>query len=143
MFVYRHIDSGTRRSNLGFDYFLSNKATTWHTAKVACHILGMNLARIDSRGENNWIRGAFKESNAWFGLNDIRREGHFVNADGCIRIFEAWKKGEPNRISNVDCGQLSTRGSWETTNCERKFRFLCKKSDKKLRTPCGGIVLSK
>ena len=128
---------GIRRSRFGFHYFLSNKATTWRQAQRACRRLGMNLARIDSRRENNWLFRSFGRSRPWIGLNDIRRERHFVNVDGCRRRFVAWARGEPNNSGNEDCAQLWTLRGWNDNRCNNRYRYLCKKSNRKVRTRCG------
>ena len=88
--AYLHTDVGILRSYLGFEYFLNFKSTTWSEAESECRRVGMNLARIDSRREHDWVHQTFGKHRAWLGLNDRRREGHFVNSDGCPVKFKVW-----------------------------------------------------
>ena len=125
-FVYLYIDNGTRRSNLGYDYFLSNLATTWNTAELACRIMGMNLARIDDRREYNYAFQIFGQSTPWIGLNDRHQEGHFVGSDGCVQGFLTWANGQPDNNGDEDCVQLSTKLGMSDNQCTQRFRFLCK-----------------
>ena len=102
----------------------------------------MNLARIDNRREHNWVHGTFGRGKPWIGLNDIRRERVFRNADGCPRRFVAWATNEPNNQSNEDCAQLWTLKGWNDNRCTRKFRFLCKKSNRRVRQRCGRLIIT-
>ena len=143
-FLYLHVVSGTRRSNLGYDYFLSNHATTWYAAVHACRRMGMRLARIDSLEEHNWVFQTFGQGKPWIGLNDRRREGHFVNSDGCPKPFIKWASGQPdNHRNGEDCVQLSTKLGMNDNRCTRRLRFLCKKSDASVRSRCGAPIYSK
>ena len=100
-------------------------------------MLGMRLARIDSSDEHKWIIGEFGQKKAWIGLNDMNKEGDYVNADGCRRRFVAWAKGEPNNKDNEDCVQMWNRKGWNDNDCTQRFVFLCKINNKKKRTLCG------
>ena len=147
MIYYLHCvcltEKGTRGNKYGFHYFLSEGSASWRTAAAACHLLDMNLARIDSRKERDWVHQTFGKSKAWIGLNDISREGDFKNEDGCRRRYVAWATDQPDNSGNEDCVQLSSKRGWNDNRCSQKFRFLCKKSDERVRTKCGADLFRK
>ena len=128
---------------MGYDYFLSNHETTWSTAELACRVVGMRLARIDSVEEFNWVQQTFRKSGAWIGLNDRQQEGQFVNSDGCPRPFISETNNQPGNSDDNDCIQLSTTHGLYVNQCTQSFPFLCKKNDVRVRSQCGAFIFSK
>ena len=122
---------------------MSDGMATWSTAKIACRILGMDLARIDSRREHNWVHKTFGQHKPWIGLNDKRREAHFESSDGCSRPYKKWAIGQPDNNDNEDCVHLWIRQGWNDGQCTRKKRFLCKRSRRNKRTRCGARITRK
>ena len=116
---------------------------TWATAETECLKLGMNLARIDDRKEHEWLHRIFGQYTPWLGLNDINKENDYVNSDGCPQKFVTWAERQPNNSGDEDCVQLSSRRGWNDNQCSRMFRFLCKRSDRRVRGQCGEIIYSK
>ena len=102
--------------------------------------MGMELARIDNSEEQNWVHEMFGEYKAWIGLNDIDQENRIVNVDGCSLRYAPLDFSQFDFLGNEDCFQLSKPTGWNDNLCTRKFRFLCKKSDPSVRTPCGEAI---
>ena len=129
--------------NFGFDYYLSSQAQTWKSARAVCRYHGMNLIRIDSHREYDWFARAFGKFTPWIGANDLDHEGRFVSSDGCRQQYLKWAPRQPDNYRNEeDCVHL-TEGGLNDKHCERRYRFLCKRSNKKLRKRCGELIFSK
>ena len=105
--------------------------------------MDMRLARIDRTKEYNWLYQTAGQSKAWVGVNDISKEGKYVNSDGCRLRFLRWARGEPSKKDGEDCGQLWSSRGLNDNQCNLRFPFLCKKSRRNKRTRCGSRVTCK
>ena len=84
-----------------------------------------------------------ENTNLGFGLNDQDHEGQFVNTDGCPQNFLMWQDRQPDNYANEDCVQLSSRSGWNDISCTQRLRMVCKRSDSRLRGPCGEFLFGK
>jgi len=56
---------------------------TWQDAQNECKKLGGNLASIHNVAEHNHLYSKInKGATHWIGINDLTKEGTYVNADG-------------------------------------------------------------
>uniref|UniRef100_A0A0G4FEG1 EGF-like domain-containing protein n=1 Tax=Chromera velia CCMP2878 TaxID=1169474 RepID=A0A0G4FEG1_9ALVE len=130
----------------------------WQEAQDHCQTLGANLASIgdsDDAGVLAYICGvgpdgsSLGDTNCWFGLNDMEKEGEFKNADGTKAVYFEWaKKKTANGVSyqpddegdlpqdcgltaesaecSADCvGLNSDDGAFSDYGCGKQMPFVC------------------
>ena len=133
--------------------FFTGPVGNWYEGREWCKKQGGSLATIYSQAEYEWaksicwsaepFRGAFLSIYAcWLGLNDIKQEGIWRNANGLImrNIYgftsdgstqmglSPWLRSAP-QVQNGDCVKLVFNSryadgtGYEDTNCD-KFRFM-------------------
>ena len=80
--------------------------------------------RCDHIDKRTHFRGV---KTAWFGYNDIRREGHFewVNPSARCKRYTNWHRGEPNNFFNEDCTQMYSSGQWNDLKCSNRLPSIC------------------
>ena len=76
----------------------------WLAAKKTCESDGAKLPVPRSIEENNFFGKLAREKNRyiWLGINDITKDGEFVDLDGIPISFQNWNKGEPNNYMGKD-----------------------------------------
>ena len=86
----------------------------------------MNLVKIQSATENDFIRQLAKDNNGhwpWIGLSK-RSNGEWMWQDGGALNYKNWASGEP--IADYkECCMYGKTGQW--WNCGTGRYFLCKK----------------
>jgi len=106
-------------------------------ATVACSSVGMQLVRIDSSAENDWISTSV--NNGWIAATDSAVEGQWRWADGTLfwtgdkfgvpenGLFNAWKKNYPSGApANTDCARIdSSSKTWIDVFCGSTLPFIC------------------
>ncbi len=126
------------------DYFVCPTVRNWSDARARCQMqLYGDLARIDSRDENVFVRAALV-TNAWLGGTDgnapISSEGQFRWANDTalfwtgvatgtapVGVFTQWQGGEPNdHQGNEDCLEMyQASGNWNDQVCSTTRPFVC------------------
>jgi hypothetical protein len=116
----------------GHNYLFCENQESWDDAQAYCRSFGMNLATINSVGEEGWLyanASAISTQKWWIGLNDRASEGSFVWASGEPVSYTNWYAGEPNNAGgNEDCGQMNRfypNHGWNDEPCSFHFRHIC------------------
>jgi len=132
-------------------YILRDGQTNYLDAQEICLANGdLGLARI--RNDDQW-RAAFSildssGGGAYFGANDIAREGDWYYHDGTPVEYFRWrfnrgKQDQPRRDNEdeQDCLRLRTDSYWDDARCDRSstdstnpIKFICER-----RPTCGRI----
>lgn len=120
----------------GTRYLLCSLTRQWPESRSLCAQYGYRLVRLDSPGEDQWLREELRrtdEDPAWIGFNDIETEGTWVWDGGGPASYTGWRDGEPNNDDGGEhCGAYDVDGSetgWFDTECDRDFRFVCEALD--------------
>ncbi|KAI8496293.1 hypothetical protein Bbelb_261340 [Branchiostoma belcheri] len=132
-------------------YKLGETKLSWFKAREECNKHGANLASIQSREENNFLKYFIKKvlrprpsrssCQVWIGL---RNERGWHWAHGARLTYTNWAPGEPSGkgfwlTAREDCGSMytmtyreflrkGTAGMWNNENCRKdKFHYVCEK----------------
>ena len=103
-------------------YTRNAQALPWIDASIAAVDQNATLAAIHSEPQNRWIgehlrRKGWLSANLWRGLNDIAKEGDWVQADGSDAQFGLWARWEPSTNSGENCARLDTDLLWYQEQC--------------------------
>ena len=114
----------------GHTYVYCHTARPWTTARDQCAAAGMQLVRIDSRGENDFVQNLLEDSTAFIGANDRDSEGRWRWLDGGALSYTRWASGEPNDAGGEDCGRLygdrgTEPGLWVDVECTSSYDWTC------------------
>ena len=64
----------------------------------------------------------------WLGANDLTTEGSWIWSDGVTSEYTNWFNGAPsNTYSYLDCGYITTSGSWGSTYTGYRRMYVCEK----------------
>ena len=74
----------------------SDEAITWDAARLACQVIGGDLASIHSAEEDAYAWSISKSEPAFFGLNDVANDGTWLWSDGSPLNYTNWN----NTIGN-------------------------------------------
>jgi hypothetical protein len=136
------------RQNGGKDYWFCSTTRTWQAAKTLCESVSMQLVRIDSLAEHNWI-GSQLSNSAWIGATDGAVEGTWRWVDNNDHFwtgtafgqpqggrFTRWAFGEPNNLGNEDCGEFRfLDGMWIDTPCSATRPVICESTPATANAP--------
>lgn len=128
------------------DYLLCTEEKSWRDARKVCLDARMDLAVVDSRAENDFLR---MQADSWIAPNDITREGEWrvpelgaTNLAGAALGYTRWASLEPNNfvrcdginivvgclggeVIDEDCALLRGDGSWIDLECGLTYKFAC------------------
>ena len=111
----------------GANYALCLTQVSWDDARAACLAQGMDLAKIDSQPENNWLNSWVWGYGAdpWIGLTDRGVEGNWLWTDGTTVGWSNWGIGQPSGGAE-DCAQhVRVDASWNDLPCHWTQQFVC------------------
>ncbi|XP_065163723.1 ladderlectin-like [Atheta coriaria] len=110
---------------------------TWFGALHACHFMGLELASITSKEDEENLAQVIKDecialsSRWWISGNDLdTEESFFWASNGHPFTYTNWEVGQPNH-SNHDqrcvyiVVHIGTDPVWNDYNCYNKYRFIC------------------
>ncbi|XP_055622027.1 C-type lectin 37Da-like [Toxorhynchites rutilus septentrionalis] len=123
-------------------YQIPSLRGNWFKAFEFCRSIGMQLATIRSRDENDAIARYIQDtdkyndvsSTFWIGGSDLAEEGTFSwMPTGRLVTFSNWSPGEPNNaFGSEHCTQLvyiprfEQRWTWNDNNCTDLYiYFVC------------------
>jgi hypothetical protein len=127
----------------GHTYWFCNNVRNWSTARSKCEAVGLNLARIDTAAENDFIRTQMTFgfwNKAWIGGSDTVTEGtwrwtfnnsRFWTGVGAPLgtpfpgMFSNWAALQPDNFINQDCAQIKNDGFWTDDSCSGLERYIC------------------
>jgi len=128
-------------------YMLCNKTYSWDQAKATCEAAGLELARIDSQADNDFLLASVFGTiitDVWIGGSDVAVEGDWRWTDGTPfwsglaspagsavgGAYTNWRAGEPDGVSalnvEADCLLLKLDGTWLDQPCGNFARALCR-----------------
>uniref|UniRef100_A0AC35G5R3 C-type lectin domain-containing protein n=1 Tax=Panagrolaimus sp. PS1159 TaxID=55785 RepID=A0AC35G5R3_9BILA len=113
-------------------YFPKNK-TYFLDAELACINLSGHLPSVHNKMENMFLsQEALKiftestDSDFWFGANDINSSPKWSWMDNTLFDYENWDKGQPQNITDNDCGAIILQGGkWKAANCYMQKSYVC------------------
>ena len=108
-----------RASGRCYHFFKVEHWLTYDQMQAKCREHGAQLARIDNERQNKIALEVAGASRATIGLNDIKKEGAFVWADGTAVNYTNWEKEEPNNHFGEDCVAIShvLGKKWNDVRC--------------------------
>ncbi|XP_072526159.1 uncharacterized protein [Salminus brasiliensis] len=117
-------------------YYITSENNTWFKSQQHCKDKGGDLVIINSREEQEFITAILKGTEAWIGLTDEEKEGHWRWVDGSALTTGFWWPGEPNNFENKeDCAVTgfkhvsSTNAStWADYDCHHPVVGLCERT---------------
>lgn len=101
-----------------FSPIASAETNTWENAFEYCEGVNGYLATITSKEENDFLFNYMTErgyDNAYFGLTDSSREGHWIWKNGTESDYSNWASNEPSGEDGANYAKLSTDhpdGTW-------------------------------
>ena len=106
---------------------------SWDAAERFCQSEGGHLASVNSSAIEDYLTKGMANrgyDSAWFGGNDMDKEGTWKWADCIPWDFTFWNPGEPNNgggVQNCLSHDLSKWG-WDDDTCSNEKWFVCKSS---------------
>jgi hypothetical protein len=110
---------------------------TYDVAAATCASMGMQLIRVDSAAENDWL--ASEANDSWIGASDVTVEGEWRWTDGTLfwlggingaaqdGLFSAWGALSPSGSPPAaDCARIEGNDStWIHVFCSLSLPFVC------------------
>lgn len=129
----------TSESYGGHIYWFCPALRNWSTAQSSCAAIGQNLARIDSRAENDFIWARIGLVTRWIGASDSVTEGNwrwtlgnqqfwsgtYLGGSTVDQLFTKWALLQPDNFLNQDCGQMNLDGTWSDQGCAALAGYVC------------------
>ncbi|XP_048246153.1 perlucin-like isoform X2 [Haliotis rufescens] len=113
-------------------YWFSDMTGTFAEARSICQFFGARLVIINSRAEDDFIRGYArgKAPSYFIGGSDLAREGRFVWEGGkpFAGGYQNWVPGQPNNYKGAeDCVHIWNGFGyrWNDAPCSYKYNFIC------------------
>ncbi len=125
-------------------YALLRSSRTHARSAAACALLGMRLARIESRAEHDGLWANCDSMVTWIGGSDVSVEGEWrwiddgalfwrgdARATPVAGVFHSWGPDEPNNLvsdgNDEDCLSFWPLhdGGWNDEPCERAYPAMC------------------
>jgi RHS repeat-associated protein len=127
----------------GHEYWFCRQLRSWSAARTRCQSeTGMDLARIDTPGENAFIF-ANTPVDAWIGASDTTTEGAWRWSNNNEQFWSGgsgggtiggryanWKSAQPDNFFNQDCAamELFASGKWADRACTETLEFVCERT---------------
>jgi hypothetical protein len=128
----------------GHAYWFCTTALTWTQAEAHCETAGMQLVRVDSQAENDFLvdrgtaSGVFDLNGfAQIGANDQAVPGEWRWVDGTQLwsgdatgsavngAFSNWLMGSPSVGGVKNCAGILLLGTWQERSCTAVVPFIC------------------
>uniref|UniRef100_A0AC34F631 C-type lectin domain-containing protein n=1 Tax=Panagrolaimus sp. ES5 TaxID=591445 RepID=A0AC34F631_9BILA len=111
-------------------FHLELQRQNWIVASETCKGIGGSLTAIHDMYDNVFINGEaanlFTDGDFWIGANNLITPGTWSWIDGTPFDFKDWDKGEPQNITEYNCGAVRTQsGLWFSDNCYNNKSFVC------------------
>lgn len=116
---------------------ISYDKKTWQGALEACHVLGLELASINTEEEEEnminliYSTGLIAGFKWWTSGNDLNQEGQFYWAsNGRPITYANWLKGQPNNGQKnqnclLFCNDANNDFTWDDWQCNVQYNFIC------------------
>ena len=123
----------TKQSTSNKEYCFNSNTLIWNDAKAFCINEGGKLFEPRDAAENSAVTEyAFNNglNIFWIGIQDepVSPEGTWVYAsDRCPLEYTNWKPGEPNNLSDEDCGEIghTKNDLWNDSQCAGLLGSVC------------------
>ncbi|XP_062861776.1 C-type lectin domain family 4 member M-like [Trichomycterus rosablanca] len=118
----------TFRSSL---YYISTDKKKWSDSREDCRRRGANLAIINTKEEQDFVKSLNYNKEVWIGLNDMDEEGKWKWVDGSALTTPFWNHDEPNGNRGENCVvtgyHIDATWNWMDFSCDRQFVWICEK----------------
>lgn len=90
------------------------------------HLLSIHDVELQTFAATHALE--IRDTEWWFGLNDIEAEDTFVWTDGTALDYTHWADGEPDNDGDEDCVYLGPwgDGQWIDLYCEVERPYICR-----------------
>ncbi|XP_030643560.1 C-type lectin domain family 4 member E-like [Chanos chanos] len=117
-------------------YYISNEERTWSGSRQYCRDRGADLVIINSKEEQEFIKGLSGDKKAFIGLTDDVTEGVWKWVDGTALTTEYWdrKQQQPDKEHDENCVTIQYQYScdrletWHDVPCSGRYYFICEKA---------------
>jgi hypothetical protein len=128
----------------GHAYWFCTQHLYWNDAQSHCQTAGMDLVRIDSQAENDFLvdtgatRGVFTFNNfAQIGASSQAQAGEWRWPDGTLLwqggsngdpvggLYSNWDTMSPSGSGAARCSGILTSGIWQDRTCTGAEPFIC------------------
>jgi hypothetical protein len=111
-------------------YLVCHNRRTWWDARAYCQSMGLDLALVDTSGENTFLANvamSYVGTEYWLGHTDQNHEGRFTGWDDSDRWAGNWADGEPNNAGgNEHCAHfLGGSDQWNDIPCDVQLAVIC------------------
>jgi len=117
-------------------YVICPTGATHDVAVANCTSMGMQIIRVDSAAENDWLVATVP--NSWIGASDVTVEGEWRWQDGTLfwlgddtgapqaGLYDNWAfKSPAGSPSGADCAKLNGTGAWVAVLCPTTAPYTC------------------
>lgn len=111
---------------VGRKFYLTNgQKMTFDRVKALCSHFQASMA-VPMNAEENEAIVDVTEGDAFLGITDKEREGHFVDLTGSPLTYQNWNANEPNNAnSGEDCVVILAEGKWNDVSCSSSRLAVC------------------
>jgi hypothetical protein len=128
----------------GHTYWFCTQHLYWNDAQAHCRTAGMDLVRVDSQAENDFLvdagtaRGVFEFNNfAQIGASSQAQAGEWRWPDGTLLwqggsngdpvggLYSNWDTSSPSSSGASRCSGILTSGIWQDRTCTGAEPFIC------------------
>nr|XP_036293865.1 mannose-binding protein C-like [Pipistrellus kuhlii]KAF6322564.1 mannose binding lectin 2 [Pipistrellus kuhlii] len=106
-------------------YLTNGQRMTFDSVKAECSHFQASMAVPMNAEENEAILYVTK-GDAFLGITDKEKEGHFVDLTGRPVTYQNWNAHEPNNDnSGEDCVIILPKGKWNDISCSSSYLAVC------------------
>ena len=100
---------------------------SWAESRDFCSALGASLVKMETEGENNFLRDSVSQEGRhfWIGATDSDTEGDWRWLDGTSVNKTFWSGSEPNGDTAENCVGVWGGKHWFDVTCQAKYSFIC------------------
>ncbi|XP_030643561.1 C-type lectin domain family 4 member E-like [Chanos chanos] len=115
-------------------YYISNYQKTWSGSRQDCRDRGADLVIINSKEEQEFIKGLSGKKKAFIGLTEDVTEGKWNWVDGTALTTGYWDGGQPDKGRDENCVTIQHQCScdrletWHDVPCSVEYNFICEKA---------------
>ncbi|EPQ13761.1 Mannose-binding protein C [Myotis brandtii] len=111
---------------VGKKFFLTNRQKmSFDKVKAVCTHFQASVATPMNDEENTAILN-MTGGDAFLGITDEEKEGHFVDLTGRPMTYQNWNDNEPNNANSGEhCVMILPNGKWNDINCAASLLAVC------------------
>jgi hypothetical protein len=132
----------TDASNGGREYLFCTAERSWSAAQVDCRAQGMELVRVSSSSENDYLKTHMSDE-SWIGASDSGTEGSWLWSNNSAQfwsgksngstvggLYQNWASGQPDDSGGTqDCAskRLAGASAWDDRTCSTLLDYICER----------------